>query len=146
MPNRRYAFSLWFGKIPRRKKWQLTPVLPEKSHGQRSLVGYSPWGHKMVRYLINSHIHLNLHNTKYSYSVINPYIFQYLHSCDPLHSFFLFFFPSLIVFRLHADSRRNLKLKMSALKVLLWCLATLLDIIGLLARSTNDSKIPLRSY
>ena len=25
----------------------LTPVrLPEKSHGQRSLVGYSPWGHK----------------------------------------------------------------------------------------------------
>ena len=27
----------------------LTPVfLPEKSHGQRSLVGYSPWGHKTV--------------------------------------------------------------------------------------------------
>ena len=24
-----------------------TPVfLPEESHGQRSLVGYSPWGHK----------------------------------------------------------------------------------------------------
>ena len=30
-----------------RRKWQPTPVfLPEKSHGQRSLVGYSPWGHK----------------------------------------------------------------------------------------------------
>ena len=28
-------------------KWQLTPVfLPEKSHGQRSLAGYSPDGHK----------------------------------------------------------------------------------------------------
>ncbi|KAB0386208.1 hypothetical protein FD755_001164 [Muntiacus reevesi] len=28
-------------------KWQHTPVfLPGKSHGQRSLVGYSPWGHK----------------------------------------------------------------------------------------------------
>ena len=27
-----------------RRKWQPTPVfLPEKSHGQRSLVGYSPW-------------------------------------------------------------------------------------------------------
>ena len=27
--------------------WQSTPVLlPGKSHGQRSLVGYSPWGHK----------------------------------------------------------------------------------------------------
>ena len=32
---------------PLRRKWQLTPVfLPGKSHGQRSLVGYSPWGHK----------------------------------------------------------------------------------------------------
>ena len=34
-------------KIPWRRKWQPTPVfLPEESHGQRSLVGYSPWGHK----------------------------------------------------------------------------------------------------
>ena len=30
-----------------RKKWQPNPVfLPGKSHGQRSLVGYSPWFHK----------------------------------------------------------------------------------------------------
>ena len=30
-----------------RRTWQPTPVLlPGKSHGQRSLVGYSPWGHK----------------------------------------------------------------------------------------------------
>ena len=30
-----------------RRKWQPTPVLlPEKSHGQRSLVSYSPWDHK----------------------------------------------------------------------------------------------------
>ena len=30
-----------------RRKWQPTPVfLPGKSHGQRSPVGYSPWGHK----------------------------------------------------------------------------------------------------
>ena len=29
------------------RKWQPTPVLlPGKSHGQRSLVGYSPWGHR----------------------------------------------------------------------------------------------------
>ena len=29
---------------PRRKKWQMTPViLPGKFHEQRSLVGYSPW-------------------------------------------------------------------------------------------------------
>ena len=30
-----------------RRKWQPTPIfLPGKSHGQRSLVGYSPWGCK----------------------------------------------------------------------------------------------------
>ena len=30
-----------------RKKWQPTPVvLPGKFHGQRSLVGYNPWGSK----------------------------------------------------------------------------------------------------
>ena len=35
------------GKYPGGGKWQPTPVfLPEKSHGQRSLVGYSPWGCK----------------------------------------------------------------------------------------------------
>ena len=32
---------------PWRRAWQPTPVfLPGESHGQRSLVGYSPWGHK----------------------------------------------------------------------------------------------------
>ena len=37
----------WDGKIPWRRKWQRTPIfLPGKFHGQRSLVGYSPWGHK----------------------------------------------------------------------------------------------------
>ena len=41
------GFSLRVGKIPWRRKWQPTPVfLPRKSHGQRSLAGYSPWGCK----------------------------------------------------------------------------------------------------
>ena len=40
-------FNPWVGKICWRRKWQSTPVLlPGKSHGQRSLVGYSPWGRK----------------------------------------------------------------------------------------------------
>ena len=31
-------------KIPWRGKWQPTPIfLPGKFHGQRSVVGYSPW-------------------------------------------------------------------------------------------------------
>ena len=47
--HRRCRFDPWFGKIPWRRKWQPTPaVLPEKSHGQRSLVGYSSWGHKRL--------------------------------------------------------------------------------------------------
>ena len=38
--------SLGWGD-PWRRVWQPTPVfLPGKSHRQRSLVGYSPWGHK----------------------------------------------------------------------------------------------------
>ena len=37
----------WVRKIFWRRAWQPTPVfLPGKSHGQRSLTGYSPWGHK----------------------------------------------------------------------------------------------------
>ena len=32
---------------PLERKWQPTPVLlPGKSHGWRSLLGYSPWGRK----------------------------------------------------------------------------------------------------
>ena len=35
------------GKIAWRRAWQPTPVfLPGESHGQRSLVGYGPWGCK----------------------------------------------------------------------------------------------------
>ena len=44
---RKPRFDPWVGKIPWRRKWQSTPgFLPGKSHGQRGLVGYSPWSHK----------------------------------------------------------------------------------------------------
>ena len=44
---RRLGLSPWVGKIPWRRKWQPTMLyLPQESHGQRSLVGYSPQGHK----------------------------------------------------------------------------------------------------
>ena len=43
----RTMFNPWLGNIPWRKKWQPIPVfLPGEFHGQRSLVSYSPWGHK----------------------------------------------------------------------------------------------------
>ena len=44
---RRPRFNPWVRKISRRRKRQPTPVLlPGKSHGWRSLVGYGPWGCK----------------------------------------------------------------------------------------------------
>ena len=44
---RRSRFDCWVREMPWRRKWQSTPVfLPGKSHGQRNLVDYSPWGHK----------------------------------------------------------------------------------------------------
>ena len=45
--QRRGRFDPWVGKISWRRKWLPIPVcLPGKSHGQRSLASYSPWGHK----------------------------------------------------------------------------------------------------
>ena len=38
----------WVGKIPWRREWQPTRVfLPGESHGQRSLEGYTSWGHNV---------------------------------------------------------------------------------------------------
>ena len=46
---RRHGFDPWVRKIPWRRKWQPTSVfLPGKSHGQRSLEGYSLWCRKRV--------------------------------------------------------------------------------------------------
>ena len=46
---RRHGFDPWVGKIPWGRICQPIPVfLPGKSHGQRSLVGYSPWCRKWV--------------------------------------------------------------------------------------------------
>ena len=46
----RPRFDPWVGKIPWRRKWQPPPVFPPgKSHGRRSLAGYSPWGGSQSR-------------------------------------------------------------------------------------------------
>ena len=45
--RKRHGFAPWVGKIPWRRKWPPTLVFwLGKFHGQRSLVGYSPWGLK----------------------------------------------------------------------------------------------------
>ena len=51
------------GKIPWRRKWRLTSVfLPGESHGWRSLVGYSPQGHKESDMTKRLHFHFQSHN------------------------------------------------------------------------------------
>ena len=76
----------WVRKIPWRKKWLPTPViLPGKSHGQRSLAGYHPWGRKRVGHnlatkqqlspLANTHwlsaLHIQTHSISPSSEVDN---------------------------------------------------------------------------
>ena len=46
-----FFFNPWVWKIPWRREWLPTPVcLLGEFHGQRSLVGYSPWGLQRVSY------------------------------------------------------------------------------------------------
>ena len=46
--HKRQGLEPWVGKIPWRRKWQPTPLfLPVESHGQRSLVSYNPWSHRV---------------------------------------------------------------------------------------------------
>ena len=45
--HKRCRFDPWVRKIPWRRAWQPIPVfLPGEFHGQRSLMGYCPQGHK----------------------------------------------------------------------------------------------------
>ena len=60
--TRRRMFESWVGKTPWSRKWQSTPVfLLGKFHGQRSLVGYSLWGHKESGLTEHMHTHTHTH-------------------------------------------------------------------------------------
>ena len=66
-------------RFPWSRKWQPTPVfLPGKSHGQSSLVGYSPWGGK--------ELHTAKHTCKYGC------IFLFLHCSLTLPIRFIVYF------------------------------------------------------
>ena len=59
----RPGFNPWVGKIAWRRQWQTTPVfLPGKSNGWRSLVSYSPWGHKESETTERLHFHFHEYN------------------------------------------------------------------------------------
>ena len=77
----RPGFDPWVGKISWRRKWQSTPaLLPGKSHGPQSLVGYRPWGRKELDTTERLHFHFT---TDMSEVVI-------LSADDLLHIFVLF--------------------------------------------------------
>ena len=78
----RPGFDPWVRKLPWRRKWHPTPVLlPGKSHGQRSLVGYSPWGYKELDTTER------LHFTFTSLHQIHPQLSVVSTLAQPLHSF-----------------------------------------------------------
>ena len=61
---KRPGFDPWVRKIPWRREGLPTSVfLPEEFHRERSLAGYSPWGHKELdtteRLTLSLHIQIN---------------------------------------------------------------------------------------
>ena len=62
--RKRPGFNHWVRKIPWRREWLPTPVfLPGGLHGQRSLAGYSPWGHEESD--TPEHMYLNRKKVKF---------------------------------------------------------------------------------
>ena len=112
---RRRGFDPWVGKIPWRRKWELSPVfLPEKSCGQKSLVGYSPQGLKESGMTAHTHTH-----TSHSYSlrssgigkpVVQPSLSfvqeRFSLKNNPLQ-IFLFFVPTAFILQIHISPMRT---------------------------------------
>ena len=88
----RPRFDPSVGQIPCRRKWQPTLVLlPGKSHGRWSMVGYSPQGRKELDRTERLHFTYTSHVTWTP--VFIPTSTSHLpitqHSCVPLHGSFL---------------------------------------------------------
>ena len=81
------------GKIPWRRKWQPAPVfLLGESHGQRSLVGYSLWGHKesdMTEHRVISINLLSLLLGRFSHSISVKCVHAHIHTLTqtPTHEY-----------------------------------------------------------
>ena len=88
---RRCGFDLRVGKIPWRRKWQPTPLfMPGTSHGQRKLVGYSPWGFEELAQLSDSAI------TIIYFPSLQVCLFWNLSKCDHTTCGFLWWFFHLV--------------------------------------------------
>ena len=66
---KRCGFDPWVRKIPWSRKWQPTLIfLPGKFYGQRSLVGYSPWGRKESDTAAKSQTQLSAHSHTHTHT------------------------------------------------------------------------------
>ena len=60
---KRWGFDPWVRKSPWWRIWQPTPLfLPGKSHQQRSLAGYNPWGGKESDTTEHPHTYTHIHS------------------------------------------------------------------------------------
>ena len=74
--GRRYGFDPQVEKTPLEKGKTTSVFLPRKARGQRSLAGYSPWGHERVGH--------DLITEQQQYMIIydiNMYSINHLHFC-----------------------------------------------------------------
>ena len=85
----KHRFDPWLRKILWKKKWQPTPVfLLGKSHGQKSLEGYSPkswtrlsnWAHNYFKHQIKNKILFYLHLLLLQHASLFFYIYSSLMS------------------------------------------------------------------
>ena len=86
---RRPRFNPLVGKIPWRRKWQPTPVfLPREFHGQRNLVGYSPWSDKeldMTDQITHTHTHTHIHTHTHTHTHTYTHIHTHTHTHTHTH-------------------------------------------------------------
>ena len=83
---KRQGFDSWVGEIPWRRKWQSTSVfLPGKFHGQRRLVGYSPWGHQAFD--MSEQLSTHVHYLSKKYNLLKSKYFLVRTSCIILISY-----------------------------------------------------------
>ena len=98
----RPRFNSWVRKMPWRRKWQSTPaLLPGKSCGRRSLIGYSPWGRKESDLAERLHFHKSENFQGYGYlkqvghvmpSFVHPLVYN--GSCAPMNKTSFISFPA----------------------------------------------------
>ena len=102
----RLGFNSWVGKILWKRKWQPTPVfLPEKFHGQRILVGYSPRDRKESNTAEHAHTHnifISFRNHSFSLGISILSLFQY-------YCWFLLIFSFILPFQWNFE-RNNLQI------------------------------------